>query len=45
MTENFNAIIIGGGHNGLACAAYLGRAGYKVKVLGARHVIGGAAVA
>ena len=44
MTEQFDAIIIGGGHNGLACAAYLGRAGYKVKVLEARHVIGGAAV-
>jgi phytoene dehydrogenase-like protein len=44
MTEDFDAIIIGGGHNGLACAAYLGRAGYKVKVLEARHVIGGAAV-
>ena len=44
MTQQFDAIIIGGGHNGLACAAYLGRAGYKVKVLEARHVIGGAAV-
>jgi phytoene dehydrogenase-like protein len=44
MAEYFDAIIIGGGHNGLACAAYLSRAGYKVKVLEARHVIGGAAV-
>lgn len=42
--ETFDAIIVGGGHNGLTCAAYLSRAGMKVKVLEARHVIGGAAV-
>src|SRR5262245_6610921 len=43
MTQ-YDAIIIGGGHNGLACAAYLARAGRKCLVLERRHVIGGAAV-
>ena len=43
MTK-FDAIIIGGGHNGLACAAYLAKAGKKVLVLEQRHVLGGAAV-
>ncbi|HEX9144337.1 MAG TPA: NAD(P)/FAD-dependent oxidoreductase [Candidatus Binatia bacterium] len=43
MTQ-FDAIIIGGGHNGLACAAYLAKAGKKVLVLEQRHVLGGAAV-
>src|SRR5204863_152097 len=40
----YDAIVIGGGHNGLTCAAYLGRAGRKVLVLERRHVLGGAAV-
>jgi phytoene dehydrogenase-like protein len=40
----WDAIIIGGGHNGLVCAAYLARAGRKVLVLERRHVLGGAAV-
>ena len=40
----YNAIIIGGGHNGLTAAAYLARAGRKVLVLERRHVVGGAAV-
>ncbi len=46
MTEGkaYDAIIIGGGHNGLVTAAYLGRAGKKVLVLERRHVLGGAAV-
>ena len=39
-----DAIIIGGGHNGLVCGAYLAKAGLKVKVLERRDVIGGAAV-
>jgi phytoene dehydrogenase-like protein len=40
----YDAIVIGGGHNGLTCAAYLARAGRKVLVLERRHVLGGAAV-
>ena len=40
----YNAIVIGGGHNGLTTAAYLARAGRKVLVLERRHVVGGAAV-
>jgi phytoene dehydrogenase-like protein len=44
MTQKYDAIIVGGGHNGLTCAAYLARAGRKVLVLERRHVLGGAAV-
>lgn len=40
----YDAIIIGGGHNGLVCANYLARAGKKVAVLERRHIVGGAAV-
>jgi len=39
-----DAVIIGGGHNGLVCAAYLAAAGLKVTVLERREVVGGAAV-
>src|SRR3990172_220657 len=44
MAERYDAIIIGGGHNGLVNAAYLARAGMKVLVLERRHVLGGATV-
>ena len=40
----YDAVIIGGGHNGLVCAAYLAMAGLKVVVLERRDVVGGAAV-
>ena len=39
-----DAIIIGGGHNGLVCANYLAMAGKKVKIFESRGIIGGAAV-
>lgn len=39
-----DAVIIGGGHNGLTCAFYLARAGLKVRIVEARGVVGGAAV-
>jgi phytoene dehydrogenase-like protein len=44
LSDNFDAIVIGGGHNGLVNAAYLARAGKKVLVLERRHVLGGATV-
>jgi phytoene dehydrogenase-like protein len=44
MATHYDAIVIGGGHNGLVNAAYLARAGKKVLVLERRHVLGGAAV-
>ncbi len=44
MAKSYDAIIIGGGHNGLIAAAYLARAGKTVLVLERRHLVGGAAV-
>ena len=39
--KRYDAIVVGGGHNGLTCAAYLARAGLRVLVCERRHVAGG----
>src|SRR6476659_311920 len=44
VAQRYDAVIIGGGHNGLTSAAYLARAGLSTLVLERRHVVGGAAV-
>ncbi len=44
MPNQYDVIVIGGGHNGLIAAAYLARAGRRVCVLERRHVLGGCAV-
>jgi phytoene dehydrogenase-like protein len=44
VAQRYDAVVIGGGHNGLISAAYLARAGMKTVVLEKRHVLGGAAV-
>ena len=44
MAQAYDAIVIGGGHNGLVCGTYLAKAGLRTLVLERRHVIGGAAV-
>ncbi|MGH9295497.1 MAG: phytoene desaturase family protein, partial [Acidimicrobiales bacterium] len=43
MSSNFDAIVVGGGHNGLVAAAYLARAGLRTTVLESRQKTGGAA--
>ena len=43
-TKARDAVIVGGGHNGLVCAWYLARSGLKVTVCEARPVVGGTAV-
>src|SRR6476659_9646504 len=43
MSNNYDAIVIGGGHNGLVSAAYLARSGARALVLESRGTLGGAA--
>src|SRR5579871_5304373 len=42
--SDLDAIIIGAGHNGLTCAAYLGMAGLRTRVFERRGIVGGACV-
>lgn len=44
MSTRLDALIIGGGHNGLVCAFYLAKAGMNVRIVEARNIVGGAAV-
>ena len=44
MGQRYEAVVIGGGHNGLVNAAYLARGGKRVLVLEQRHLVGGATV-
>ena len=44
METKYDAVIVGGGHNGLVAAAYLARAGRSVLVLERREVVGGACI-
>ncbi|NIS30452.1 MAG: NAD(P)-binding protein, partial [Actinobacteria bacterium] len=45
MTKTtYDAIVIGGGHNGLVNGAYLARAGLDTLILEKRHLVGGAAI-
>src|ERR1700745_3961824 len=44
MSSTYDAIILGGGHNGLVTACYLAQAGWKVLVLERRSLVGGACV-
>jgi phytoene dehydrogenase-like protein len=43
-TDRYDAIVIGGGHNGLVNGAYLARAGLRTLILERRHLVGGAAI-
>jgi phytoene dehydrogenase-like protein len=42
--DRYDAIVVGGGHNGLVNGAYLAKAGLKTLILERRHVVGGAAI-
>src|SRR5690349_10758325 len=44
QSHQYDAIVIGGGHNGLVNGAYLAKAGLKTLILERRHLVGGAAI-
>src|SRR5215472_5627406 len=44
MATSYDVIVIGSGHNGLVCGAYLAKSGLKTLVLERRDIVGGAAV-
>ena len=43
-SRSYDAIVVGGGHNGLTNASYLAKAGLRTLVLERRHLVGGAAI-
>ena len=43
-TNRYDAIVVGGGHNGLINGAYLAKAGLRTVILEQRHLVGGAAI-
>ena len=43
-TTSFDAIVIGGGHNGLVNGAYLAKSGLRTLIIERRHIVGGAAI-
>src|SRR2546426_6450984 len=44
MSGAWDAVIVGGGHNGLVSAAYLAKAGLRILVLERRRIVGGACI-
>ena len=44
MTDKYDAIVVGGGHNGLVCSALLAQSGKQVLLLESNKNVGGAAV-
>lgn len=44
MSQKTSAVIVGGGHNGLVCAAYLAKAGLSVVLLEQKYIVGGCVV-
>ena len=44
MRDRYDAIVVGGGHNGLVNGAYLAKGGLKTLILERRHLVGGAAI-